>query len=73
MADSYIDELVNVSLLKIVQDRGFVQVGQAGHILGLLVLGWVDLLEQIFLDSSLLGSLERTVIWNVWEWKGPIV
>lgn len=54
--DSYVDQLVNVTLFQIVQDRGIVQVGQVGHVFRLLVLGRVHLLQQIFFQGFLFGA-----------------
>ena len=62
--DPYIDELVNISLFEIVKDRSFVQVGQVGHVLGLLILRRVQLLQQVLLDCALLG------IGGVIRWGG---
>lgn len=50
---TYVDELSNVSFAQVVQHRSVVQVCQVGHILALLVLWWIQLLQQILLDRAL--------------------
>lgn len=51
---TYIDELMIISLLQIVQYGGVVEVCQVGHILGLLVLGGVHLRHLFLLERFLL-------------------
>lgn len=46
---TYVDQLVVVSLFQVVQYRGVVQVGQVGHVLGLLILGRVHLAHLLLL------------------------
>lgn len=50
VAESYVDELVVVTLLEIVKDGGVVEVGQVGHVLGFLILGRVHLLQLVLLE-----------------------
>lgn len=56
---TYIDKLGIVALLKIVEHRGIVEIGEVGHVLTLFILGWIDLLQLVFLEGSL---LKRTSI-----------
>lgn len=51
---TYIDELMIISLLQIVEYGGIVEVCQVGHILGLLVLGRVHLGHLLLLEGFLL-------------------
>lgn len=53
ISSTYIDHIVYVSLPKIVQDRGIVQVRQISHIFGLFKLGRIHLLQKVFFHSSL--------------------
>lgn len=49
-ARTYVDELMVVSLLQVMQYGGVVQVCQVGHILAFLVLGGVDLGDEVLLE-----------------------
>lgn len=51
---TYIDQLCLVSGLEIVQDGRIVQKGQVGHVLALLVLGWIHLSDLVLLEFLLL-------------------
>ena len=53
---TYIDEAGVVALAKVVQDAGFIEVGQASHVFDLLKFGWVHLLGciQVHLDFLIL-------------------
>ena len=53
MHKTYVDDVPEVALFEVVQDRGFVKVGERGHILALIELGRVHLLQQVFFDRSL--------------------
>lgn len=51
-ANTYVDQLMVVSLLQVMEDRSIVKIGQIGHIFGFLVFWWIDLLEKIFLKIT---------------------
>lgn len=48
--DTYVDQLVVVTLLQVMQHRGIVKVCQVGHILRFLVFRGIDLAQLIFLE-----------------------
>lgn len=50
--NTYVDQLMVVSLLQVMEDRSIVKIGQIGHIFGFLVFGRIDLLEEIFLKIT---------------------
>lgn len=58
---TYVDQLMIVSLLKVIQDRRVIEVGQVGHVLSFLVLGGVDLAHQIFLEVFDLRNERRSL------------
>lgn len=53
---TYVDQLMIVSLLEVIQDGRVIQVCQVGHVLAFLVLGRVHLPYQVLLE--VLGLLE---------------
>lgn len=57
--NTYVDQLVVITLAQVMQHRSVVKIRQIGHILCLLVFGRIDLLEQIFLQIARLN-----VVWN---------
>lgn len=60
LAPTYVNKLMVVTLLQVIQHRGVVQVCQVGHILAFLVLGRVHLSHKIFLEIfGLDGRRER--------------
>lgn len=63
--NTYVDQLVVVSLPQVMQNRSVVKIGQVGHIFGFLVFWRIDLWEEIFLQIAGLRSFigERERIW----------
>ena len=51
---AYIDELAQVAVLEVPEDRGVVEVREAGHVLAFLELGRVDLRHLPLLEGLLL-------------------
>lgn len=47
---TYVDELVVVTLLQVMQYGGIVKICQVGHILSFLVFRGIDLCQLIFLE-----------------------
>lgn len=58
--DTYVDELVVVTLFQIVQNSTFVKIGQIGHIFNFFEFWRIDLTNVLFLNISSLNS---------WKWK----
>lgn len=54
----HIDQAGEVSLPQVVQDRGFVEEGEGGHVLHLAELGRVHLLDLVFVHRHLLTVRE---------------
>lgn len=52
--DTDVDETSVVASAQVVQNRSLVQVSQVRHVLQLLKLRWIHLLNDVFLDRSLL-------------------
>ena len=50
----YIDQLVDVSGVKVVEDGGLVEVRQVGHVFAFLKLGRIDLLNLILFQDPFL-------------------
>ena len=70
---SYVDQLMVVTLLQVVEDWRIVQVGQVGHILSLLILGRVHLLQCILLEVLGLNYEERKVLISCNQWNDTYV
>ena len=76
----YVNELGVVTLFQVVQDRRVVEVRQVGHILGLLILGRVDLRQLVLLEVLVLlvPKREKRAISRAldfghlrkWVWRG---
>jgi hypothetical protein len=49
-----VDELVLVPDNRVPQDAGIIEVGQAGHVIRTVKLGWVDLTDLISLENFFL-------------------
>lgn len=47
---TYVNKLMVISLLQVIQNRSVVEVCQVGHILAFFVLRWVDLAYKILLE-----------------------
>ena len=54
-----IDEELDVSRAQVVEDGGFVEVGQVGHVLVHVELGRVHLLDVVLLDLAILSTQPR--------------
>lgn len=54
MPATYVDKLIVVTLLQVMQYGSVVEVCQVGHILSLLVLGGVHLLDLLLLQGLFL-------------------
>jgi len=51
---TYVDELMVITLFKIVQNGGIVKIGQVGHIFSFLILRWVHLGHLFLLECFFL-------------------
>lgn len=51
---TYVDKFMVISLFKIVQDGGVIEICQVGHILTFLVFRWIYLSNLFFLEGFLL-------------------
>ena len=52
-SNTYIDDVREVSLFKIVQNGGIVEIGQRSHVLTLLKLGRIHLVDLILVELTL--------------------
>ena len=59
--NAYIDEFTLVASLQVPKDRGLVQVGQVGHVLAFLKLGWIDGNHRLVLEDLFLQKLKSCV------------
>ena len=49
-----VDKSLYIPLLQVEQDGGVIEIGQVGHVLALLKLGWIDLTNLSLLESLFL-------------------
>lgn len=51
---SYVNQIGIISCFEIMQNRGLVQISQVAHVLTFLKLGWINLLNLILFEESLI-------------------
>lgn len=55
---TYVDELSQITLSQVMENRGIVKVSQVRHVFAFFVLGGVDLSDEVFLE--VLGLFVRS-------------
>lgn len=58
---TYVNELMVVSLLEVMQDRSIIKVCQVGHILAFFILGGVDLSHLFLLEVLILMGEKNNI------------
>lgn len=72
---TYIDQICLVSHVEIMDHRGFVQVSELGHIVGLVELGRVHFVNGLGINLSLLKCCQysQQVRLDFWPSYAPVV